>query len=273
MSRYAQRHAHRQMDEASLQTDVMRFMAIVAFCLVAILAVVRNVDAPPELKPVETVTAVVQDAAEPEPATPPTPATKLPEPAPLPEPEFLSALEPVAKNEGTPVAESQPQAQPQPDPGPEPETEVFAEPVADIPDRSTPIVREENPSPPVEAPREPPEPGLSLRFVSNQDFLRLVNRGAVQVLAFKNSDYYILNSAYRFVASKPPRQFHELDASTIPPLLKQTLAESMRAEDDWQWGVVLPSGISQQIQTHLRANRHGELRIDRYERVHHVQPS
>ena len=35
-----------QHDSESLQTDVMRFMAIIAFCLIAILALVKNLDPP-----------------------------------------------------------------------------------------------------------------------------------------------------------------------------------------------------------------------------------
>lgn len=44
-------------DNDSLQTDVMRFMAIIAFCLIAILALVRNVD------PVEPVQKAADEGA------------------------------------------------------------------------------------------------------------------------------------------------------------------------------------------------------------------
>ena len=37
------RRAHRPMEDDGLQTDVMRFMAIIAFCLVAVLALVKDV--------------------------------------------------------------------------------------------------------------------------------------------------------------------------------------------------------------------------------------
>mgnify|MGYP000026473340 CR=1 FL=1 len=39
------------IDAELLQADVMRFMAIIAFCLIAILALVRNVEAPPPEAP------------------------------------------------------------------------------------------------------------------------------------------------------------------------------------------------------------------------------
>ena len=68
---------------ADLQTDVMRFMAILAICLVVIFALVQSIPLRPT-PPVEAVTeAVPEPAAEPEPAPMPEPQ---PVPVALPEP-------------------------------------------------------------------------------------------------------------------------------------------------------------------------------------------
>ncbi|MCZ6890094.1 MAG: hypothetical protein O7H39_16530, partial [Gammaproteobacteria bacterium] len=100
--------AHHAADNESLQTDVMRFMAIIAFCLIAILALVRNDDASnrpaennPEVQIARTEPATMtiprkvlqalphgipetKPAAEPIPVPEPTPSpTPIREPAPI----------------------------------------------------------------------------------------------------------------------------------------------------------------------------------------------
>lgn len=66
---------------ADLQTDVMRFMAILAICLVAIFALVQSIPADPVVEPVPEpiVEPEIVVAAQPEP-------TPQPEPAPIAEP-------------------------------------------------------------------------------------------------------------------------------------------------------------------------------------------
>ena len=76
MSFYSRYQRTRQFDDASLQTDVMRFMAIVAFCLIAILAVVRNIEAPAVSETIEPVVSTVQVA--------PTDQVRSTAPAPIP---------------------------------------------------------------------------------------------------------------------------------------------------------------------------------------------
>ncbi len=72
---------------ADLQTDVMRFMAILALCLVAIFALVQSI-------PVSTVAPEIPAAEFPaHVSTPETDPVPVPEPVPMPEREVL---EPVA---------------------------------------------------------------------------------------------------------------------------------------------------------------------------------
>jgi hypothetical protein len=87
---------------ADLQTDVMRFMAILAICLVAIFALVQSI-------PLDT-TAPEATVSPPEPEVEPAPIVT---PAPQPEPEVVVVTRPA------PAPEPQPEPQPEP-PAPPP---------------------------------------------------------------------------------------------------------------------------------------------------------
>ena len=296
MSFYSRYQRTRQFDDASLQTDVMRFMAIVAFCLIAILAVVRNIEAPAVSETIEPVVSTVQVA--------PTDQVRSTAPAPIPpKPESEETAQtrllepPIEPTIETKAAELMVEAQEPAQPmaslevlpsdiqplDTSPPTEPTEKPAAP----TEPALPEATPEPasvattpdqpaesPQTAPRDPKAPiqeeGLSLRFVSDSDFLRLVSRGAVTVIAFRNNEYFALNRAYRFVATTPPHQFHELDANTIPALLHSSLTNSGLRPAPWQWAVILPERITKQISQHLNTHRAGELRIDKFQRVHHV---
>jgi hypothetical protein len=71
---------------ADLQTDVMRFMAILAICLVAIFALVQSIPADPVVEPVPEpiVEPEIVVAAQPEPAPQRKPATLAEPPPPAP---------------------------------------------------------------------------------------------------------------------------------------------------------------------------------------------
>ena len=115
MTRSPYWHAmHRGVDAegggvADLQTDVMRFMAILAICLVVIFALVQSIP----LRPSQPVPEpVVQPAAEP---------VAEPVPEPQPEPEPIPAPVPAPQ----PVAIEQPAPEPVVLPPPPPEQEGF----------------------------------------------------------------------------------------------------------------------------------------------------
>lgn len=96
---------------ADLQTDVMRFMAILAICLVVIFALVQSIP----LSPSQPVPEPVAEVA-PEPVADPVPEAP-PAPAPVPEP---AAEQPATE----PVIE-QPAPEPVPAPPAEPQAEGF----------------------------------------------------------------------------------------------------------------------------------------------------
>lgn len=94
---------------ADLQTDVMRFMAILAICLVVIFALVQSIPLSPPQPVPEPVTGIAPEpVAEPAPVAPPVPVAQ-PEPAveqPAPEPVIEQpAPEPVPAPPAAPPAE------------------------------------------------------------------------------------------------------------------------------------------------------------------------
>ena len=242
-----------QSDNESLQADVMRFMAIIAFCLIAILALVKHAE-PAEPR----ATAEIKPAAAPQPepevitaARPPTPTPSWQEPLVKPAP-----AQPLPK------PTTKPAAQPKP---------VAAAEVAARPDRRS-RAQAKKPAP-APAPAAEPEESLSLRFASDGDFLRLIARGDIRVYAFKGSEILSLDSGYSFLSARSPGQLYELLPQTIPGVIYSALAESRSRTDDsasYSWGVTLPETIQKQITSYVESVRHGQLVIDRYGDVSHV---
>jgi hypothetical protein len=253
--------AHYSSDSESLQADVMRFMAIIAFCLIAILALVKDAE------PVE-----VSQQLEP---TLPEPEIKPPPPVIEPPIEPVALIEPIPD----PIIEVV-----EPEPVPEPViAEVFAEPAARVieqpPVEIPPVARPEAspPTPEVTAAEPNPEPveeaGLTLRFASDGDFLRLIAKGEIKVYAFLETDVLGLNGSYRFMDSPSPGQVYELLTASIPSLIVDALREERSDIRDYRWGIALPNRISSQIERYLDNVEQGQLVIDRYGDVHHVAAS
>jgi len=274
----------------SLQADVMRFMAIIAFCLIAILALVRSV-APAEQRS--------DSAPRSEPAAPSEFAARA-EPAAAAEPvhgsgrtEFGLAL--AERAHGRPAATGEPVAAELPTEPPsavvESVLDEVAEPVrspAPAPSDSIPAVAQAGhsvpdaqPDPATDAqvirgqaadPTPPPaaapeEEGLSLRFASEQDFLRLVNRGRIQVFAFNGDEVLTLDTGFSFRPVAAPGQVHELLPETIPELMAGALAR--RHGEGYRWGVAMPEAMARQIRRYVNDGATGELIIDRFGEVRH----
>ena len=260
------RRAQSYDDGESLQADVMRFMAIIAFCLIAILALVKHAE-PPQTKasaPVEPEPEMPKEQpgqtlawAEPEPAPP---VYEKPTPEPVEEP-------PVAIESPEP----EPELEPEPIPAATPEPEA-------VPQSTPPVIAEQPPREPTQAPdqsapAEPEEEGLILRFASDGDFLRLIARGDIRVYAFQETDVLTLSESYRFLDTQSPGQVYELLPPSIPGLIVDALKQARTNIDGYRWGIALPGHISNQIEQHLGRVTRGQLVIDRYGDVHHVAAS
>ncbi len=249
-------------DEDHLQADVMRFMAIVAFCLIAILAMVR-----------QTPSDSHRAAPSPQPsiAEPAPPAIKQASPQGAP-----SAPKPVTAREVSPLEEEV---------GPEtPATKTVqatpietntaaAEPEAQTQTQTqTHTQKQTHKVIDTNTERDAAsKQGITLRFVSTRDFLRLLNNSSVTLYAYDDQQFLSWNRNQRFDPATPPDRVYELDPATVPDLMHQALPDSFTPANA-TWAVGLPMHVEQQIQRHLSQVDSGELHINRYQEVRHVPP-
>lgn len=241
----------------SLQADVMRFMAIIAFCLIAILALVRSVtpvdpSVVPAVEPVVPAKGTDSVAAAPE-----VPAR--PEPAKVP----------VAR---VPVESAVPAM---PDAAPAPDARRVPNPVIETPPVGDPLAEVSEPAPaaapvppqPAQAVQAAQEEGLSLRFASEQDFLRLVTRGRIQVFAFNGQEVLTIGADLKPRPASAPGEVHELLPETIPELMTGALAR--HGGSGFRWAVAMPDVMARQIRRYVDQGATGELIIDRFGEVRH----
>jgi hypothetical protein len=209
---------------ADLQTDIMRFMAILALCLVAIFALVQSIPLVPEARSQSPASAAPPPVArdiEPEP---------VPEPHPVPEPKSVS----------TPVAEQSPPARP------------AATPAA---------VARQPATPPVEPPRDE---GFTLRFESDLALTRLVAAGKVGLYAIADGRarrMTVRDSRISFWDASAPNRYHEMEAGTVPRPVVDALSRSGVNTATVGWGVTLPGTLQQQLDSLVRSNTGGALVI------------
>ena len=219
---------------ADLQTDVMRFMAILSLCLVAIFALVQSIPT--------QVPAPPQAEAEPKP----------PEPAPA----VPVSKEPVVVEATAPVVFREPV---EPAPAPEPE----APPVVATPRPAAPPPKvEQPPSPPEPAPPEPQE-GFTLRFASDQALTALVAREDIGFYAIGPegaSRMQFDRGRVEFWQASLPKQYHEMHASTVPGSVRDALRRSGQPADV-VWAVTLPSRLSRDLDRFLANYTGGDLII------------
>lgn len=217
---------------SDLQTDVMRFMAILALCLVAIFALVQSIP----LAPGNEMAADVEAADElPQPALPveTPPKTQLeaerniklthPEPKKLP----AEAPPPVLQHPHMASVEK-----------------VEASPV--------------NP--------QPPRDGFTLRFEDENALTRLVARNEVGLYAILPDKSYRMNvnrGQFSFWPASMPNQYHEMDEMTVPGSVIHAFSTSGAAQRQGLiWGVTIPSATSKQLERYLREETGGDLVID-----------
>ena len=285
-----QRRSHHN-DGESLQTDVMRFMAIIAFCLIAVLALVKSVETETRIAPPAPVEEILVTRA---PLsieqTDNDPADVIPPPAVEPEPvEPPPVIEPVAEKAEEPRLERPqnerrfyvkrpPEPTPEPEPAPEPEPVPEASPVVEPPAEpiapgQTVAQRPETPAPSPAPVADDSAQGLSLRFNTHGDFLRLIARGDVALFAFNDEDVFTLGQDYRFRESRAPGRIYEIAIETIPDLVTSAFSRTDRDTADYNWGIRLPERIESQIENYLDTVESGVLLIDRYGDVRYVATS
>ncbi len=218
---------------ADLQTDIMRFMAILGLLLVAIFSLVQSL-------PNEAQSAQVKDAQAIE-APPPAPATEplaaapapitVPEPMSAPEPEqrvtltrpkWVSTFQPTERNELADVIT-------EPSPAADPETE-----------------------------------GFTLRFESDHALTRLVASGQVGFYAMNASRarrMTVSDSRISFWDASTPNAYHEMEATTVPRAVLDALARTGADAGSANWGVTLPGKLSAQLDSLMHQHTGGALVI------------
>lgn len=236
-----------------LETDVMRFMAILAFCLVAIFALVQSVPEQVAKRTKEvpdTGSLVSQQPAEPIPAAPPEPvpepvAEAEPQPRPEPAPQPAPEPEPVAATTPEPRLEASPRPSPEPLPRPAPEPP---------PETGPPV-----------APAEP-QPGFSLRFDSDTALVGLVERREVALYAFARDRvwrFMMVDGRPAFRTAAAPDQVHEMTPQTVPAAVLDTLRRSAVVPPGGvRWGVTLPPTTAAALGRVIATSDGGELVID-----------
>lgn len=218
---------------ADLQTDVMRFMAILSLCLVAIFALVQSIPLTP-VEPAAEPGARVEPVAEPEtPAEEPIVVAAPPESAPaetvvvLTRPKWVPKFEP---------------AQP----------------------REAPAVKAAVAPPQAPPPPAPEEKGFVLRFASDVALTRAVAAQHVGLYAIHDGRAQrmtVSESRISFWDASTPNTFHEMEAATVPTPVVDALARTGTAVGGVNWGVTLPGKMKAQLDALMKEHRGGSLVI------------
>ncbi len=223
---------------ADLQTDIMRFMAILALCLVAIFALVQSIPLVPDAP-----------SQSPAPAAPP-PIAEVVEPAPEPKPANLQRDPPVPEPE-KPVRLTRPAWTPAF--VPEPRTQAAAA-AAKQDTVELPVARADTPA----------DEGFTLRFESDLALTRLVAAGKVGFYAMSEGRarrMTVSDSRISFWDASAPNRFHEMEAATVPRPVIDALARSGIDTAGVGWGVTLPGKMSKQLHSLVRGRSGGALVI------------
>jgi hypothetical protein len=237
---------------ADLQTDIMRFMAILALCLVAIFALVQSIPLIPEAPTQSPVAA----APPPVPVPEPEPVAEKPDVKPPPvseepvkavrltRPKWASSFVPQRSALSPPVAKT-----------PQPEAERPLDRAA-----QSPITPPAIPEPAT----NPTSRGFSLRFESDHALTRLVAAGKVGLYAIgdgRAQRMTVSESRISFWDASTPNAFHEMETSTVPRPVIDALARSGINTAGSDWGVTLPGQLREQLDALMRDNSGGALVI------------
>lgn len=217
---------------ADLQTDVMRFMAILSLCLVAIFALVQSMPMAPQVEPAPPV---VPDPV-PEPIIE---QTQIATPAPT--------TDVISETNAEAVILTRPKWKLKSPP-----------PAAEVPEAAPATAAEPNVTP-VQEPQ-----GFILRFESDAALMRLVAAGQVGVYAIEDERarrMKVSASRISFWDASVPNSFHEMEDSTVPRPVVDALVRTGADADRVNWGVTLPGKLKGQLDGLMQDHRGGSLVI------------
>ena len=251
---------------ADLQTDVMRFMAIISLCLMAIFALVQSIPLAPVVQ--ETVQAEAK------------PAPRSIEPASQLITELIS--EPIAEPISEPIAEpiSEPISESDPQPVVVDASEITLTrpaPARMVVAKERVVMQRPNLKPTRKAEAAPadivaaavvaePQPspaGFTLRFETDAALTRLVARQIVGLYAITAASSLRMNidgEEISFWPASVPVKFHEMDQSTVPDQVLATYRNGNET-NGVKWGVTLPADMSRELNSYLANETGGSLVI------------
>lgn len=220
-----------------MQTDVMRFMAILSLCLVAIFALVQSL-------PIEAQT--------------PSEATSIPIPQPIEEPAAVAeepAIEKVLLTRGADAVPVEPEPV---------DSVALTRPKWVSTFQAMEKTTTPPPQPPAAADPEPEDKVFTLRFESDSALTRLVATGQVAFYAIdagRAQRMTINDSRISFWDASTPNTFHEMEASTVPQPVVDALLRSGANATGVEWGVTLPGRLSTQLNSLMQQHQGGALVI------------
>ena len=232
---------------ADLQTDIMRFMAILSLCLVAIFALVQSIPITPT-QPIQTESQSPPAVAVP--AKDLIARTELPEPVTPPQ-----ATAPVEKV----VTLTRPKWVPRF--APEKTVQKPAEPAPDVQALAPALPSTPAPAaPPVESETD----GFTLRFESDAALTRLVAASHIGLYALENDRAQrmaVSESRISFWKASLPNTFHEMEKDTVPAAVIEALNRTGTTANTVSWGVTLPGKLKTQLDNLMLEHRGGTLII------------
>ncbi len=239
-------HHVRDAAEQELQTDTMRFVAILALALMAVFALVRGV-------PLRPPTASVAEADKPMSKTMDTPRAEPTAPVRSSRRAFVPDPPPEgSRRDHTTRAETPPP------PTGSRLTDTSSDtspPPASM--RHVPRALDPDPAPPAKRPG-----GFTLRFASARALTHLVATGRVRMYArtphgrFRQVE--IIGARIRLREGPGPRAYHEMETSTVPGTFLMAAGD----DDRLVWGVTLPQDLEQRIAAFIRSRDSGVIEID-----------
>ena len=240
-----------------LQTDVMRFMAIIGFCLVAVFALVRQQNAELPHNPDRVATRSTTDAREVAPPISPPAAATQASPARsakrLTSPALSTDISPAPAATVPEVTDvSNKAARFEPPPASAPPSPSGAQP------RTT--------QSPADAPGHQADTPLQLQFSSPADFLHLVATGGVALFAEVDGRWMQFTAAFRWRTVRAPGEIYELLPDSLPEPAQPPARTTGRI------GVALPPDTKRQLADYAAQLSSGVLSIDRSGAITH-QPT
>ncbi len=229
---------------ADLQTDIMRFMAILSLCLVAIFALVQSLPLTPA-EPMPEPETLDSPAAGPRPIDP-EPLVSTREPV-EPEPEVSRPVTPQPDAAEKTVNLTRPKWVPK-------------YPPAKRPTQESPATEEAATAPP---PSDEPV-GFVLRFESDAALMRAVAASHVGLYAIESNKAQrmtVSESRVSFWEASTPNSFHEMEAATVPRPVIEALSRTGTDADTVSWGVTLPGKLKTRLDALMQAHEGGSLII------------